>query len=230
MIAGVLNAQSVRFASLLAGLSFALLAASPIAEAGYPLLAATISLPAVLLGAVIAVGASGWVGRTAVALWFVSAALELVIHFAGWSSLPMLTRAIEAIFLCVVLAAVLRRVALAASVTPDVILGGICGYLLLGFVFVLFYSLLELARPGSFLDGGQPLVDAGRDGFRLGHFPGLTYYSFVTMTTLGYGDVAPVGAWARSLATLEAVAGQLYLAILIAALVGLRMAERASSR
>ena len=82
MIAGVDHARSVRFAPLLAALTFALLAAAPLAEAGYTLLSVTVALPAVLLGAVIAVGASGRIGRAAVALWCTSVTLELVVHLA----------------------------------------------------------------------------------------------------------------------------------------------------
>lgn len=54
---------------------------------------------------------------------------------------------------------------------------------------------------------------------------GFSYYSFVTITTLGYGDVTPVSTQARSLALLEAVLGQLYIAILIARLVGSHLAQ-----
>ncbi|MHC4519057.1 MAG: potassium channel family protein, partial [Planctomycetota bacterium] len=55
-------------------------------------------------------------------------------------------------------------------------------------------------------------------------------YSFVTLTTLGYGDVTPVSAYAKNLAILEALVGQIYLAVFIAQLVGLRLAERLSGK
>jgi hypothetical protein len=53
----------------------------------------------------------------------------------------------------------------------------------------------------------------------------VLYFSFATLTTLGYGDIVPVSAIARTLATLEAITGQLYLAVLVARLVGLHIAE-----
>lgn len=58
----------------------------------------------------------------------------------------------------------------------------------------------------------------------------MIYYSFVTLTTLGYGDIVPVSPSARSLATLEALTGQLYLTVLVARLVGLQITHSARRR
>jgi hypothetical protein len=58
----------------------------------------------------------------------------------------------------------------------------------------------------------------------------LFYYSFVTLTTLGYGDITPASSYAKSLAILEAFVGQIYLAVFIAQLVGMRLAERLDAR
>lgn len=94
----------------------------------------------------------------------------------------------------------------------ELLLVAIVAYLLLGGVFGVAFNLLETAVPGSFIDGGAPdrhLV-----------WQGLLYYSYVTIATLGYGEVLAVTPWARSLATLEAVSGTLYLAVVIARLVG----------
>jgi hypothetical protein len=78
------------------------------------------------------------------------------------------------------------------------------------------YSVLESIHPGSFATGeGQ--IEAGR---RL-----YIYYSFVTITTLGYGDITPITDLANSFSFLEAVTGQLYIAILIARLVGIHIAQ-----
>jgi hypothetical protein len=75
--------------------------------------------------------------------------------------------------------------------------------------------------PGSF--GGLPPAAGGPHA----HFL-LTYFSFVTLTTVGYGDITPAGDTARALAMIEAVAGQFYLAVLIAELVGKRLAQATS--
>jgi hypothetical protein len=85
-------------------------------------------------------------------------------------------------------------------------------YLLLGMLWYSLYRVLEAVQPGSFAEGGVPLVgrvDAGK----------ILYFSFTTLTTLGYGDIVAVRPAARMLATLEAAAGVLYIAITVARLV-----------
>ncbi|MFV0425526.1 MAG: potassium channel family protein [Beutenbergiaceae bacterium] len=95
--------------------------------------------------------------------------------------------------------------------TTDVLLMAVCAYLLLGGVFAVLFNVVETAIPGSFVDsaGTDPLV-----------WQGMLYFSYVTLTTLGFGDVLAVAPWARSLVALEAVLGTLFLAIVIARLVG----------
>jgi hypothetical protein len=81
-------------------------------------------------------------------------------------------------------------------------------------VWGLCFYLLEQAQPGSFLIGEQQTDPS--------HF---IYYSFVTMSTLGYGDITPISSPARSLSVLTAVVGQFYIAVLIARLVGMHIAQ-----
>jgi len=101
------------------------------------------------------------------------------------------------------------------EITGDVIMGAICVYFLIGLVWAFIFFTLELFQPGSFqMPKGQ--------GIDLSHF---SYYSYVTLTTLGYGDITPISTQARSLALLEAIMGQLYLAILVARLVGIHIAQ-----
>jgi hypothetical protein len=112
---------------------------------------------------------------------------------------------------CVVLALVLRR----GPITTRRIEGAIAVYLLLGFSWAQAYELVALWHPGAFTGA----VD-GR-----GSLP-WTYYSFVTLTTMGYGDIMPVHPLARAGAVLEALTGQLYLTILLARLVSLELQSR----
>jgi hypothetical protein len=103
-------------------------------------------------------------------------------------------------------------------VTAEGIFGALCAYLLIGIAFGHVYCLTEAAQPGSF--AGIPSdADGGQRHFL------LNYFSFVTLTTVGYGDVTPLGGPARSLAVVEAVAGQVYLTVLIADLVGKRVSQ-----
>ena len=101
---------------------------------------------------------------------------------------------------------------------------GACGtFLLLGLVFAQAYKLIALYIPDAFAIGGVPTTRGAMD-FR------YTYYSFITLTSTGYGDITPLHPYARSLAAFEAITGQLYLAVLIARLVGLEMEWREEQR
>ncbi|WP_061962253.1 potassium channel family protein [Demequina flava] len=94
----------------------------------------------------------------------------------------------------------------------DLILVAVSAYLLLGGVFGSLASMLEYHSPGSYLD---PHASTGSVEWH-----SLFYNSYVTLSTLGYGDVVPVDPWARSLMSLEAVLGTLFVAVVIARLVG----------
>jgi len=111
------------------------------------------------------------------------------------------------------------------EVDIDMIAGGISVYLLIGLVYGLLYSLLYQYAPGSF-DVSESLVDV-HDARGLQHV--FVYFSYVTMTTLGYGDVSPVSNLARVLVQLETLGAQLFLAIFIARLVGMHIASGGSS-
>ena len=130
---------------------------------------------------------------------FVVAVPEVWVEGTGVLSLLL--------FLVVVLGQTLRE----GPVTFHRIQGAIAAYLLLGVIWAYAYSLLAHLSPGAF-SGAVNTADGVR---------GWLYFSFVTLTTVGFGDVLPVHPVARSLAMLEAVIGSLYLAILVARLVGL---------
>ena len=100
----------------------------------------------------------------------------------------------------------------ATRVSVDQIAGVLSAYLLLGLVWGFAYFLLESAAPGSLS------IDAASEEARLSE---SIYYSFVTLTTLGYGDILPLSERARALAYVEAIIGQFYLAVLLARLVGM---------
>lgn len=109
------------------------------------------------------------------------------------------------LFCIVILAQVLKK----GPITFRRIQGAIAVYLLLGLAWAHAYELIEYLSPGAFAGN---IYGSGR-------FSSWMYFSFVTLATLGYGDIAPVQPLARSLAVSEAITGQLYLAILIARLV-----------
>lgn len=95
------------------------------------------------------------------------------------------------------------------------IAAAIAVYLLLGLIWARLYEFVEVLAPGAFrVPAGEHLNSAN-----------LVYFSFVTLATLGYGDFAPIHVAARNLAVLEAIAGQLYMVILISRLVSERLAN-----
>jgi hypothetical protein len=106
------------------------------------------------------------------------------------------------------------------DVTVDTILGAVVAYLLAAVAFTLVFEIIVLQHPGSF----SGLPDEGyQDRGKLGS--ALMYFSLVCITTMGYGDIVPVSSLARPLAVIEGVFGQLYLAVMIARLVGLHIAS-----
>ena len=110
----------------------------------------------------------------------------------------------------------------ALTLTFDSILGAVCGYLFLGLGWAVVYAMIEGFRPGSF-EIGPKLVTGGEVARPLPQV--LTYFSFVTLTTVGYGDISPVSPATRTLAWMEAITGQFYLAVIVAGLVSLLAAK-----
>ena len=104
-------------------------------------------------------------------------------------------------------------------ITLEQISAALSAYLLFGLVWGIAYFLLESSDPGSLS------IAANLDGTLLST---CTYYSFVTLSTLGYGDITPISQQARSLSLVEAIVGQLYLAVLIGKLVGMYGAAQAN--
>jgi hypothetical protein len=114
---------------------------------------------------------------------------------------------------------VLRRVLGHQEVTSRTLSGAVAAYLFVGLAFASFAEAWVLHDSASY---------TSTSGGSLG-FGSMLYFSFVTIATLGYGDIVPVNSWARSLATMEAVLGQIYLVTIVARLVSLLGAGRLRS-
>jgi hypothetical protein len=104
-----------------------------------------------------------------------------------------------------------QRVFARGRVTANRLMGAVTVYILLGVLWNQIYDLLEAVHPGSF--------NFGPDFSGISIDSSLMYFSFITLTTVGYGDATPAMPFAHSMAVLEALVGQLYLAILIGRLV-----------
>jgi len=115
------------------------------------------------------------------------------------------------LFLSLAIGASFRKVLFTDKLTFDRVIGAICIYLMLGSVWAIMYAFLELVNPGSFngLSAVNP-QDWNSDWL---------YFSFVTLTTLGYGDITPASHTAKVLVYTEAIFGTFYMAVMVAGLV-----------
>lgn len=125
-------------------------------------------------------------------------------------------RGLNLLFFLVIVFSLIRQIATAKKVTAVVILGSIAAYLLVGVIYSMFIGYIMQHDPGAF--NVKP-PEAGMPG-ELFNTSVPSYYGFVTLATLGYGDIVPLKPYSRSLATFIAISGQLYIAIIIALLVG----------
>jgi len=117
---------------------------------------------------------------------------------------------------------ILRGLFQSKAIGADHVIGSCCGYLLAGLAWGNLYVLAELLLPGSFSVRQEIAWQLQDEQTRRFLF---NYFSFTTLATLGYGDVTPVGPAATTLAWLEAVFGQFYVAVVVAQLVGLKLAQ-----
>jgi len=137
--------------------------------------------------------------------------LGIVLNVSGMSYLHLL---ILTLFFAWVIWLAAKQVLFTGPIDGNKIVGAICIYLLIGLVWTLSYLLIAQAIPGAF-NGLEQAV-------WYDNFADVAYYSFVTLTTLGYGDISPVIPIARFLVYMEAIVGVFYMAILVASLIGIR--------
>lgn len=133
-----------------------------------------------------------------------------------------ISHVLSILFLSHIVIVLLRYVFTVTRVDTDTIFASLCIYLLLGILWAVVYSLLQQIQPQAFLYAhvGEQPMRFGAEGASL-----ALYFSFVTITTLGYGDIVPISEAARGLVSLQAICGQLYLAVLVAWLVGLHISH-----
>lgn len=154
------------------------------------------------------------------------------IWYARWfpgKAIMVTANLVDLSFLALVVGTILSQVFRSQQITRESIAGAICAYLLIGAMWADGFSVLETLVPGSFsgMTPGAGSVSLADARLQVGR---LSYFSFVTLSTLGYGDITPLTRPARNLAALEAIFGQLYLAVLISRLVSQRVASNTESR
>ena len=149
-------------------------------------------------------------------LFVVTVLLAWISTLLNLEIITIISKGVNIIYFLVIVYLLIKQIALAREVTSAVILSSIAGYLLMGIIFSIFIAFLMQQDPTAFTP-----VNAGEAG------PGEAinvslplYFSFVTLASLGYGDVLPLKPYTRSLATFIVVSGQFYIAIIVALLVG----------
>jgi len=147
------------------------------------------------------------------AFLFSAIARTTQLPYQGYRSLYVAGLSASALFLLIAITVLVMKIFSEKVITAETLKGGIAVYFLMGFLWASLYSLLILLNPQSisFPPGSVEYSE-------------ITYFSFTTLTTLGYGDVTPVSWLARNFTILESTFGQIYLTVLIARLVGLHIA------
>jgi hypothetical protein len=179
---------------------------------------------AVLVGVIVSISTSRASKVLALSFGIPVAVLAVLHAFRDWTWLAIARYLLVAAFLGYAIAVMLRFILASRQITFNTVCAALCIYLLLGVLWALGYSLIDQLDPATFYstmtnETSEPMMRIGK-----GHSTAVLYFSFATLTTLGYGDIVPVSQVARMLATLEAITGQLYLAVLVARLVGLHIA------
>jgi hypothetical protein len=132
---------------------------------------------------------------------------------------------LRALFMAFLIIVIFSDIMRRRKVTFDAVMGASSVFILIGLSFGSAYALFEWLVPGSFSIPAVPASVESVFGHSSTEFS-LVYFSVVAMSTVGFGDIVPVAAPARSMAAIEGLLGQLYLAIIIARLVGLEIASR----
>jgi hypothetical protein len=154
----------------------------------------------------------------ALALGIPAMAGKWLSYFIDFPALILIGHIIAVLFFIFIIVIILGHVLRGNIVTTDTIYGAVCVYFLIGIAWAFLFSAIETLNPGSFLIDQVPLSTTERK------LPHLLYYSFVTLTSLGLGDISPANYISRTYTYMEAIMGQFYMLILIARLVGLHIA------
>jgi hypothetical protein len=146
---------------------------------------------------------------------------ECISYVSDRIVILLITHFISCAYLTLVILIIAASVTRQRNISADTVMGGLCVYVLIGVFWTILFIDLELVHPGSFdfgVHGKNPGMDAT---YQL-----LMYYSYVTLLTIGYGDVVAVSSMAQTLTIMEGLIGQFYLIFYMATLVGLYIQKR----
>ena len=164
-------------------------------------------LPILLISIIIFLAAST-ISRRLVFLGIILIVIEVAMRTTDFIYLNYLAMVTTNFFILFIVARVIREIMAEKQVSLFTILEAVNGYLLLGILFISLVGFVEMVFPGSYpFTGTDEEID-------------LVYYTMISMTTVGYGDISPQLPTAKSLAMIIAVTGQFYIAVVVAIIVG----------
>jgi hypothetical protein len=206
-----------KFSFLLASLVL-LLVIAPLLE-GTPASAAlfTIGLTMVFITGVVANREQKWVFRTGIAVAAVAIPICWAAMFNRLAPLDLSQYLIVVVFSGVTAGMILMAIFRKYMATAEALVGAVCVYLLIGLTWAMIYSSIEYVQEDPFIYPDHRRLAVV--GVPHTSFSQLTYFSFVTLSTLGYGDIVPRTPLAETACWMESIVGQLYIAILVARLV-----------
>jgi voltage-gated potassium channel Kch len=215
-----------RFTILLCTLAVFMCVLPFISEVGVGAIALRIGTSLLLLAAVYSVSERRWHLILAIVLALPAVAVQMAPSLLGDHGTLMLRMGMSAALLTYIAILISVFLLKQSRVSADMILGAINVYLLFAIAFMFLHAFVEISTPGSYLYQGESLSSVLKGHPEVDALAFLLYFSVVTMTTLGYGDITPAVPAARMLCSLEAVIGQLFVAVFIARLVSLHIGRR----
>ena len=220
--------QGIRFWILFVGL-LAFLLLWPVAdELSSRHIAPNIFRNILLLSCVLAVSNKARVAILVLVLGLALVISRWLFQFGFGAGFVSVTYVLGFVIMLIVAVSILTEVLRAGEVTTHLVVGAVCVYLLLAVTWAFFYYAIEVLAPGAILVRAQPFSGTGALPAADSEGIKMLYISMATITTLGNSDI-PVTFLARQVATIEAITGQLYLAVLIARLVGFSSAAGPTS-
>lgn len=140
---------------------------------------------------------------------------HLSFLITGIAILKIIGSTFYIVFYVLFIQAILSDILKSKNVTADTFCGAICAYFMLGIFYGSIFGLIEYFIPGSFSGLVDPGISPTGEKLHLN----ILYFSFMTLTTIGYGDIVPVGSFAKSIVILEGITGVFYIGILVSHLV-----------
>jgi hypothetical protein len=160
-----------------------------------------------------------------ITLFLITFILEWISGIFDLDAMFAISRSTNMLFFLVIVVFLIRQIATAKEVTATVIFGSITGYLLLGLMYSMLVTIIIKNNPGAYSNLPENIITLNGANASV-----PLYYTFITLASLGYGDICPLTPIARSLATFITVSGQFYMAVIVAMLVGKFLTKTAETK